>query len=313
MPWLQWWWWWWCSQGGGGGARTDSPPFSPTWHSVPILIRWPECYVSHTPCGPTLQEGEEAGKNRGDDRIGAGHQWGAEGQTDGCPGWASAGAGKGEEENVKMDMHTYVEKKPNSNCDFCWTKVNKYICDKLFFVNLIHWQNVLLSKVCKLRERLQEQRQARELEQHKHAVALTDLRAKLHEEKLREVAAVREALARQHDVELARAIKIRDAEVMRLQGLVTALRDGAADKLKNALLGEAREEARKAFDGERIKLQQEVRCSLYIAMQYWLCLYKSMDVLPATSPDVTQVNPSFHTTSDVRFWEVELSFVYFSM
>lgn len=120
-----------------------------------------------------------------------------------------------------------------------------------------------LSQVCKLRERLQEQRKARELEQHKHAVALTDLRAKLHEEKLREIAAVREGLARQHDVELARAIKIRDAEVQRLQGLVNALRDGAADKLKNALLGEAREEARRAFDGERLKLQQEVGCSMY--------------------------------------------------
>ncbi|XP_075959858.1 janus kinase and microtubule-interacting protein 1 isoform X2 [Anarhichas minor] len=114
-------------------------------------------------------------------------------------------------------------------------------------------------KVCKLRERLQEQRQARELEQHKHAVALTDLRAKLHEEKLREIAAARETLARQHEVELARAIKIKDAEAQRLQGLVNALRDGAADKLKNALLGEAREEARRAFDGERIKLQQEIQ------------------------------------------------------
>lgn len=116
--------------------------------------------------------------------------------------------------------------------------------------------------MCKLRERLQEQRQARELEQHKHAVALTDLRAKLHEEKLREIAAVREGLARQHDVELARSIKIRDAEVQRLQGLVNALRDGAADKLKTALLGEAREEAKKAFDGERLKLQQEVGSSM---------------------------------------------------
>ncbi|KAM4586852.1 janus kinase and microtubule-interacting protein 1 isoform 4-T9 [Fundulus diaphanus] len=114
-------------------------------------------------------------------------------------------------------------------------------------------------KVCKLRERVQEQRQARELEQHKHAVALTDLRAKLHEEKLRELAAAREALARQHEAELTRTIKIRDAEVQRLQGLVNALRDGAADKLKNALLGEAREEAKRAFDGERLKLQQEIQ------------------------------------------------------
>uniref|UniRef100_A0A673W8R6 Janus kinase and microtubule interacting protein 1 n=1 Tax=Salmo trutta TaxID=8032 RepID=A0A673W8R6_SALTR len=113
-------------------------------------------------------------------------------------------------------------------------------------------------KVSKLRERLQEQRQARELEQHKHTVVLTDLRAKLHEEKLRELAAAREALARQHELELARTIKIRDGEVHRLQGLVHALRDGAADKLKSALLGEAREEARRSFDGERLRLQQEV-------------------------------------------------------
>lgn len=123
-------------------------------------------------------------------------------------------------------------------------------------------------QVCKLRERLQEQRQARELEQHKHAVALTDLRAKLHEEKLREIAAIRETLARQHEAELARAIKIRDTEVQRLQGLVNALRDGAADKLKNALLAEAREEARRAFDGERIKLQQEVGFSRYRGDKY---------------------------------------------
>uniref|UniRef100_A0A3P8YL87 Janus kinase and microtubule-interacting protein C-terminal domain-containing protein n=1 Tax=Esox lucius TaxID=8010 RepID=A0A3P8YL87_ESOLU len=114
------------------------------------------------------------------------------------------------------------------------------------------------SKVSKLRERLQEQRLARELEQHKHTVLLTDLRAKLHEEKLRELASAREALARQHELELARTIKIRDGEVQRLQGLVNALRDGAADKLKSALLGEAREEARRAFDGERLKLQQEI-------------------------------------------------------
>ena len=110
----------------------------------------------------------------------------------------------------------------------------------------------------KLRERVQEQRQARELEQHKHAVALTDLRAKLHEEKLRELLVAREAQGRQHEVELARAIKIRESEAQRLQGLVTVLRDGAPDKLKSALLTEAREEARRGFDLERIKLQQEV-------------------------------------------------------
>ncbi|KAG9345488.1 hypothetical protein JZ751_008632 [Albula glossodonta] len=113
-------------------------------------------------------------------------------------------------------------------------------------------------KVSKLREKLQEVKQNRELEQHKHTVLVTDLKAKLHEEKMRELQAVREGLVRQHEQELARAIKIRDGEVQRLQSLVNVLRDGAADKVKSALLGEAREEARRAFDCERLRMQQEI-------------------------------------------------------
>uniref|UniRef100_A0A3B4UKV2 Janus kinase and microtubule interacting protein 1 n=1 Tax=Seriola dumerili TaxID=41447 RepID=A0A3B4UKV2_SERDU len=154
---------------------------------------------------------------------------------------------KGREDTLIIDLNPFV---------FALT-TNEELRSKLMDIQIELQQE--RGKVCKLRERLQEQRQARELEQHKHAVALTDLRAKLHEEKLREIAAAREALARQHESELARAIKIRDTEVQRLQGLVNALRDGAADKLKNALLGEAREEARRAFDGERLKLQQEIQ------------------------------------------------------
>lgn len=174
---------------------------------------------------------------------------------------------------------------------------------------------MLLPQVCKLRERLQEQRQARELEQHKHAVALTDLRAKLHEEKLREIAAVRESLARQHDIELARAIKIRDAEVQRLQGLVNALRDGAADKLKNALLGEAREEARRAFDGERLKLQQEVGCSICIGDNNSV-LVMFVEKHGRVTCDVTRCTQALMTASTLHLvfsasHKVELSFMCF--
>ena len=45
---------------------------------------------------------------------------------------------------------------------------------------------------------------------------------------------------------------------MRLQGLVSALRDGASDKEKTALVLEAREEARRSYDGERSRMQQEI-------------------------------------------------------
>ncbi|MGH0148712.1 UNVERIFIED_CONTAM: hypothetical protein FKN15_013437 [Acipenser sinensis] len=112
-------------------------------------------------------------------------------------------------------------------------------------------------KVAKLREKLQEAKQSRELEQHKHTVLVTDLKAKLHEEKMKDLQAVREVLIKQHEQELTRIIKIRDSELHRMQSLVNVLRDGAADKVKTALLSEAREEARRTFDNERTKLQQE--------------------------------------------------------
>uniref|UniRef100_A0A4W3JCP1 Janus kinase and microtubule interacting protein 1 n=1 Tax=Callorhinchus milii TaxID=7868 RepID=A0A4W3JCP1_CALMI len=114
-------------------------------------------------------------------------------------------------------------------------------------------------KVNKLeREKVQEVKQVRELEQHKHTVLITELKAKLHEEKMKELQAVRENLLKQHEQELARAMKIKDCEIQRLQSTVNVLRDGAADKIKTALLNEAREEARRGFDVERTKMQQEI-------------------------------------------------------
>ncbi|XP_060782850.1 janus kinase and microtubule-interacting protein 1 [Neoarius graeffei] len=112
------------------------------------------------------------------------------------------------------------------------------------------------AKVCKLRERLQELRAQREAEQHRHAVAQTELRVKLREEKQREVAAVRDSLSRQHEAELARAARLRHSELGRLQGLVNALRNGnGAAELRE----EAREEARRNHEAERLKLTQELQ------------------------------------------------------
>ncbi|XP_016136656.1 janus kinase and microtubule-interacting protein 2-like [Sinocyclocheilus grahami] len=114
-------------------------------------------------------------------------------------------------------------------------------------------------KVGKLRERLQELRAQRETEQHKHSVALTELRVKLHEEKQREVAATRESLSRQHETELARAARLRETELSRLQALVCILRDGASSELRNALKEEAREEARRSYEAEKLRLTQELQ------------------------------------------------------
>eukprot|EP00076_Gallus_gallus_P040275 XP_025005813.1 janus kinase and microtubule-interacting protein 1 isoform X2 [Gallus gallus] len=114
------------------------------------------------------------------------------------------------------------------------------------------------SKVGKLREKIQEVKQEREQEQHKHTAYVSELKAKLHEEKMKELQSVRELLIRQHEQEVARMVKIKDSEIQRLQSTVNVLRDGAADKVKTTLVSEAKEEARKAFDSERMKLQQEI-------------------------------------------------------
>ncbi|XP_008068117.1 janus kinase and microtubule-interacting protein 2 isoform X3 [Carlito syrichta] len=115
------------------------------------------------------------------------------------------------------------------------------------------------SKVSKLeREKTQEAKRIRELEQRKHTVLVTELKAKLHEEKMKELQAVRETLIKQHEQETARTVKVRDGEIQRLKAALCALRDGGGDKVRTALTIEAREEARRQFDAERLKLLQEI-------------------------------------------------------
>ncbi|XP_076992476.1 janus kinase and microtubule-interacting protein 1 [Tamandua tetradactyla] len=114
------------------------------------------------------------------------------------------------------------------------------------------------SKVGKLRERLQEAKLEREQEQRRHTAYISELKAKLHEEKTKELQALREVLIRQHEQEAARTAKIKEGELQRLQATLNVLRDGAADKVKSALLADARDEARRTFDSERLRLQQEI-------------------------------------------------------
>nr|XP_034994474.1 janus kinase and microtubule-interacting protein 3 isoform X6 [Zootoca vivipara] len=115
------------------------------------------------------------------------------------------------------------------------------------------------SKVSKLeREKNQEVKLIKEHEQRKNTVTVTELKAKLHEEKMKELQAVREGLLRQHEAELLRVIKIKDNEIQRLQALLNVVRDGTPDKVKTMLFCEAKEEAKKGFEGEKTKMQQEI-------------------------------------------------------
>uniref|UniRef100_A0A8B9HWY6 Janus kinase and microtubule interacting protein 2 n=1 Tax=Astyanax mexicanus TaxID=7994 RepID=A0A8B9HWY6_ASTMX len=111
---------------------------------------------------------------------------------------------------------------------------------------------------CLERDKVQEGKRIREQEQHRHTAALTEQRARWHEEKLKELAALRESLTRQHEQEIARTAKIKDGEIQRLRTALSALRDGSGEKVRTALTLEAREEARRFFDQERVKLVQEI-------------------------------------------------------
>nr|XP_043898590.1 janus kinase and microtubule-interacting protein 2 isoform X3 [Solea senegalensis] len=114
-------------------------------------------------------------------------------------------------------------------------------------------------KVSKLeRDKVQEVKRVREQEQHRHTATLTEQRAKWHEEKQKELQALRENLTRQHEQELARHAKIKDQENQRLKAALSAMRDGSGEKVRTALTLEAKEEARRFFDQERVKLLQEI-------------------------------------------------------
>lgn len=90
-----------------------------------------------------------------------------------------------------------------------------------------------LLKVSKLeRDKLQEVKRVREQEQHRHTAMLTEQRAKWHEEKQKELQALRENLTRQHEQELARHAKIKDQENQRLKAALSAMRDGSGEKVR---------------------------------------------------------------------------------
>ncbi|XP_077595152.1 janus kinase and microtubule-interacting protein 3 isoform X2 [Stigmatopora nigra] len=131
--------------------------------------------------------------------------------------------------------------------------VNEELRAKLMAIQLELQQEK--NKVSRMeREKSQELR----VEHHRAAIATTELRSKLHEEKQKELAVTRETLLRQHEMELMRVIKIKDGEIQRLNASLLALRDGSPDKLRSALLAEA-EETRGIWEAERRHLQRELR------------------------------------------------------
>lgn len=105
-----------------------------------------------------------------------------------------------------------------------------------------------LLKVSKLeRDKLQEVKRVREQEQHRHTAMLTEQRAKWHEEKQKELQALRENLTRQHEQELARHAKIKDQENQRLKAALSAIRDGSGEKVRAQGVGSVGRSSRRSL------------------------------------------------------------------
>ena len=90
------------------------------------------------------------------------------------------------------------------------------------------------------REKSYEVSQVREQEVNRASVALKDLKAKLHADRLRELEAQKEALNRKFDLEMQKVVKQKDAELLRTQNDLRKSQDELQEVTKRGLSGAAR-------------------------------------------------------------------------
>ena len=108
------------------------------------------------------------------------------------------------------------------------------------------------------RDRSVDVRQAREDEQRKANVLLSELRSKMHREKVNEVASVKEQMHRDKEKEIAQILRQKEEAFRFAQHGWSKERDELRQKIRSELWSEAREEAAKEFDKERTRLEQEI-------------------------------------------------------
>lgn len=108
------------------------------------------------------------------------------------------------------------------------------------------------------RERSVEVRQAREDEQRKAGVMQSELRSKMHREKVNELAALKEQMHKDKEKEIVQIIRQKDDALRIAQHGWSKERDELRQKIRSELWSEAREEAKKEFDKERTRLEQEI-------------------------------------------------------
>ena len=109
------------------------------------------------------------------------------------------------------------------------------------------------------REKVLELKQAREDEQRKFASLQTELKSRLHREKLNEMTALKEQLWKEKEKEILQIVKRKDEILKNAQLTWSKEKDEIYNKVKAEIFNEAREEAKRQFESERSHLEQEIR------------------------------------------------------
>ncbi|XP_077866068.1 uncharacterized protein LOC100376626 isoform X2 [Saccoglossus kowalevskii] len=108
------------------------------------------------------------------------------------------------------------------------------------------------------RERVVDIRSAREKEYQRAMMAISDLRNKLHQEKINELLAQKDTLTRQYEMEVKKIVKQKEDSLGKMQSELHRTKEDLLVRMKHRIAADAQDEVKKKFEVERSKMQQEI-------------------------------------------------------
>lgn len=108
------------------------------------------------------------------------------------------------------------------------------------------------------RDKALEVRQVRDEEQRKSAAMQTELRSKLHKEKMNELTALKEQLHKEKEKDIMQIIRQKDEILRTAQQAWAKEKDELKSKVRNELRSETRVDSKREFEKERSRLEQEI-------------------------------------------------------
>lgn len=101
-------------------------------------------------------------------------------------------------------------------------------------------------------------KQVRDEEQRKAIAMQTELKSKLHKEKINELTALKEQIRKEKEKEITQIIRQKDELLRTAQQAWGKEKDELKLKIRNELRGETREDSKREFEKERGRMEQEI-------------------------------------------------------